>query len=171
MKLIPSAVAWFRFLAFVLAFGLVLAACSAQPTPAPAGGAPQSGVGNTPAAGATAVPAGTIAPGAQATVVRPTPTPNRPAVTVNVKIVEPPFKPQTEYKYDPSKVSVKVGTTIMWTNTGAVLHTVTADDSQTFDSGNLDPKATFTFVAETAGTFAYHCVQHPWMKGTVTVTQ
>jgi plastocyanin len=86
-----------------------------------------------------------------------------------VSIVEPPFKQPQEWHYDPAALTVNVGATITWTNTGAVLHTVTADDGTMFDSGNLSPKAMFTFTPKEAGTIAYHCTLHPWMKGTITV--
>jgi nitrite reductase (NO-forming) len=89
--------------------------------------------------------------------------------TVAVSIVEPPFKPPQEWQYDPVALTVNVGEAITWTNTGAVLHTVTADDGRTFDSGNLNPKATFTFTPRQAGSIAYHCTLHPWMKGIITV--
>jgi plastocyanin len=62
-----------------------------------------------------------------------------------------------------------VAATLVWTNTGAVAHTVTADDGQAFDSGTIDPKSTFTLTPKTAGRFAYHCTFHPWMKGTLIV--
>jgi hypothetical protein len=59
-----------------------------------------------------------------------------------------------------------VGATIIWTNTGAVAHTATADDGASFDSGNLDPHATFSFTPDTRGTFPYHCTFHPLMART-----
>jgi plastocyanin len=59
---------------------------------------------------------------------------------------------------------------VIWTNTGAVAHTVTADDGKSFDSGTIDPKATFTVVLQSSGTFAYHCAFHAWMKATLFVT-
>ena len=49
-------------------------------------------------------------------------------------------------------------------------HTVTADDGKTFDSGSIDPNATFSFTFKSAGTFTYHCGFHTYMKGTVVVT-
>jgi plastocyanin len=67
-------------------------------------------------------------------------------------------------------MTVPLGTTINWTNTGAVTHTVTVDDGASFDSGSLDPQSGFSFTATTAGTFTYHCSFHPWMTGTITVT-
>jgi plastocyanin len=87
-----------------------------------------------------------------------------------VKIVEPPFRPPQEWTYSPAQISVKVGTQIMWTNSGAVAHTVTADDGTSFDSGTMDPKATFKLTPTMAGTFAYHCTFHPWMRATLVVS-
>lgn len=85
-------------------------------------------------------------------------------------IVEPPFQSPQQWAYDPNTVTVSVGTTATWTNTGAVAHTVTSDDGASFDSGSLDPQATFSFTAATPGTFTYHCTFHPWMTGTLSVT-
>jgi plastocyanin len=87
-----------------------------------------------------------------------------------VKIVEPPFRQPQEWTYTPVEISVKLGTTVVWTNTGAVAHTVTADDAQAFDSGTIHPKATFTLTSKAAGRFAYHCTFHPWMKATLVVS-
>jgi plastocyanin len=88
-----------------------------------------------------------------------------------VLIVEPALRPPAEWTYAPAQVSVKVGTTVVWTNTGAVAHTVTADDGTSFDSGSIDPKASFTLSPPAVGMFAYHCTFHLWMKGELTVTQ
>ena len=87
-----------------------------------------------------------------------------------MKIVEPAFRSPQEWNYSPAEVSVKVGVKVTWTNTGAVAHTVTADDGTSFDSGSMDPKASFSLTPTAAGTFAYHCTFHPWMKGTLVVT-
>ena len=84
-----------------------------------------------------------------------------------ISIVEPPFKPPTTWRYDPATLTVKVGTTVTWTNSGAVAHTVTADDGKAFDSGVMRPKATFNITLKSVGTFAYHCTYHRWMKGTI----
>jgi plastocyanin len=91
------------------------------------------------------------------------------APQAEVSIVEPPFRPPQSWAYEPSAMTVKVGRTVTWTNTGAVIHTVTADDRKTFNSGNIRPKASFSVTPSSPGTFAYHCVYHPWMRGAVTV--
>jgi plastocyanin len=101
----------------------------------------------------------------------------RPALAVaddqgsQINVVEPAFRPPQEWNYTPNDLTAVVGTAITWTNTGAVAHTVTADDGASFDSGNLDPQATFSFTPDTPGTFPYHCTFHPWMTGSFTVSQ
>jgi plastocyanin len=49
-----------------------------------------------------------------------------------------------------------------------VQHSATAGDGS-FDSGVLSPGATFTRTFDEAGTFAYGCVIHPTMTGTIVV--
>ena len=109
----------------------------------------------------------------------PVPTPAKgiqPSVSLSavagteVKIVEPSFRPPQAWTYTPAEVSVKVGKTVVWTNTGAVAHTATSDDGKSFDSGSIDPKASFKLAPTAVGTFAYHCTFHPWMKATLVVT-
>jgi plastocyanin len=86
-----------------------------------------------------------------------------------VSIVEPAFRPPQEWSYTPNDLTAAVGATITWTNTGAVAHTVTADDGTSFDSGTLDPQAIFSVTPDTPGIYAYHCTFHPWMTGSFTV--
>ncbi|HEX8967680.1 MAG TPA: plastocyanin/azurin family copper-binding protein [Chloroflexota bacterium] len=56
-------------------------------------------------------------------------------------------------------VHIKPGQTVLWTNSDPVQHTVTADDGS-FDSGVLDPGATFTQEFDTPGTYQYFCQPH-----------
>ena len=76
------------------------------------------------------------------------------------------------YAFNPSAISIKSGTTVTWTNSDAVAHTVTSDGSskEVFDSGNLDKGKTFSYKFAAAGTFTYHCTPHTNMHGTITVT-
>jgi plastocyanin len=46
---------------------------------------------------------------------------------------------------------------------------VTSTDGA-FDTGMVEPGASASIDFGTAGTFAYVCTPHPWMKGFVTVT-
>jgi plastocyanin len=76
------------------------------------------------------------------------------------------------FAFNPANITVKVGTTVTWTNNDSATHTVTETDGQNGpNSGNLEPGKSFTFTYDTAGTFKYHCAIHPNMTGTVTVTQ
>ena len=72
------------------------------------------------------------------------------------------------FAFNPSTLTVKAGTTVTWTNSDSVAHTVTSDGGA-FDSGNLAPDQTFSHTFNTAGTYAYHCNPHPSMKGTIIV--
>jgi plastocyanin len=64
---------------------------------------------------------------------------------------------------------VPVGGTITWTNMGSQAHTVTAGDGS-FDSGLVNPGDSATIEFDTPGIYAYQCSPHPWMKGTVVVS-
>lgn len=73
------------------------------------------------------------------------------------------------FAFTPSSLTVKVGTTVTWTNTDSVSHTVTADDGS-FTSGKIATGSTFKETFAKAGTYAYHCAIHSSMTGTITVT-
>ncbi|MCL5073785.1 MAG: cupredoxin family copper-binding protein [Actinobacteria bacterium] len=72
--------------------------------------------------------------------------------------------------FSPDTMTVKMGTTITWTNNDSVPHTVTSDNGL-FDSKTFQPGDTFSFTFKQAGTFPYHCSIHTFMHGTITVTQ
>ncbi len=96
--------------------------------------------------------------------------PVAPARTASVRIVEPAGAAAQEWNFSPAEIRIAAGGAVTWTNTGATFHTVTSDDGgATFDSHVVNPKETFTFTFARAGTFAYHCDLHPWMKGAVRV--
>ncbi len=83
-------------------------------------------------------------------VASPLPAPQR--VTVNVSMVDNAFQPQP--------VIIQVGDTVVWTNNGAVTHTSTSDTPGLWDSGIMNPGATFSRTFDTAGTFGYNCTLH-----------
>lgn len=72
--------------------------------------------------------------------------------------------------YRPTDISVAVGSTITWANTGALPHTVT-DRSGGFDSGLLMSGDAFRRTFRETGAFEYFCTIHPEMVGTVTVVE
>ena len=61
--------------------------------------------------------------------------------------------------FAPGIVRIQPGQAVAWTNDGATAHTVTADDGS-WDSGNLDPGATYTHTFDTAGVYPYSCRYH-----------
>jgi plastocyanin len=73
-------------------------------------------------------------------------------------------------KYRPKNLTVKVGTTLTWTNEDSVPQSVTSDAPGVFDSGLLAPGATFSYTFATAGTFPYHSSADKTSFGSITVT-
>ena len=74
--------------------------------------------------------------------------------------------------YDPAEVTVKAGTTVKWTNSDDLPHTVTKDGGAgpDFDSGDLEPGGgEFEQTFDEPGTVDYVCTIHPGQAGTVTV--
>lgn len=72
--------------------------------------------------------------------------------------------------FDAKSITVKVGTTIKWTNNDGVAHTVTSNDGTSFDSGTIGAGGSFSFTFTHVGTFDYHCTLHSSMTGKVVVT-
>lgn len=70
--------------------------------------------------------------------------------------------------FSPGTLTIQRGVTVTWTNTDSNPHTVTADNNS-FNSGTLNPNATFSHTFNTAGTFPYHCNFHSGMNGSVVV--
>lgn len=73
-----------------------------------------------------------------------------------------------DFSFRPSNLTVTAGTVVAWTNRDGVAHTVTAREGS-FESDLLEQGDTFQATFDTAGTFAYNCVPHPWMEGKVIV--
>jgi plastocyanin len=73
-----------------------------------------------------------------------------------------------DFGFAPGNDLVPPGTTLTWTNTGAITHTVTSDDGL-FDSGDLGAGQTFTTTLTDTGTYWYFCRPHPFMRGRIVV--
>jgi plastocyanin len=71
-------------------------------------------------------------------------------------------------RYEPAKLTIKVGETVVWENVDDHDHTVIADD-KSFKSDNISPGDTYEFTFKKAGTYKYACKYHPRMKGTIVV--
>ena len=74
--------------------------------------------------------------------------------------------------YDPKKLEVHVGDSVVWTNESRTKHTATSDDDgKTFDTGEIEPgKSSKPVKFEKEGEFKYHCKVHgKTMSGTIVV--
>ena len=79
--------------------------------------------------------------------------------------------PNTVGRYDPATVSVSKGQTVEWDwiDNGAQ-HSVTSEDTTTFDSGLCSAGTKFFVTFNNAGDFKYHCTIHAAMLGDVKVS-
>lgn len=71
-------------------------------------------------------------------------------------------------RYVPQTVTVRVGDRITWVNKDPFPHTVTATDGR-FDSHQIAPDGSWSYVARKAGEYDYVCTLHVTMKGRVLV--
>jgi plastocyanin len=76
-----------------------------------------------------------------------------------------------DISFDPEELTVKAGTTVTWTNSDDLPHTVTKDGGPgaDFDSGNLSPGDEFEQTFDAAGKVDYVCTIHPGQAGSITV--
>jgi amicyanin len=74
-----------------------------------------------------------------------------------------------DFAFAPATVTVRVGTTVTWTNADGEPHTVTAKD-KTFASPTLNNGGAYRFTFTRPGRYDYLCTIHPFMTGTVVVT-
>ena len=72
-------------------------------------------------------------------------------------------------RFQPAQLEVHVGDTVEFKNEDIFAHTVTADDGS-FDSGLIQPGATWKLKVTKTGTIAYHCTPHPNMKAELVVS-
>jgi plastocyanin len=95
--------------------------------------------------------------------------------TTSVSIVKGASNPSTKEPYNPSPLSVTVGTTVTWTNNDNTGHTVTEGNpsgntpQNGFDSGILGPGKTFAHTFDKPGSTQYYCTLHPAMLGEVII--
>ena len=76
--------------------------------------------------------------------------------------------------YSPATITINAGDTVEWKNTDTAAHTVTGGSpadgpSGVFDSSLIMGKASFENTFDTAGSYDYFCMVHPWMVGNVQV--
>ena len=71
------------------------------------------------------------------------------------------------FTFEPKELTVKVGTTVTWTNRDDIPHTVVCAGK--FRSKTIDTDGTFAFTFTVAGEYKYFCSLHPHMTGTIKV--
>lgn len=73
-------------------------------------------------------------------------------------------------KFDDPEIEIPAGTIVRWVNRDPVVHTSTADgDNPVWSSPSLAPGDVYEVTFDAPGNFTYHCVPHPFMRGTIVV--
>lgn len=70
----------------------------------------------------------------------------------------------------PSVLTVVAGNTITFLNQTNEVHQIVSSDSITFNTGLIQPNKFYTWSKDIDGTFEVHCVQHPNVRATITLT-
>jgi plastocyanin len=84
------------------------------------------------------------------------------------------FEPKTHtvtiegMRFQPERLTVARGDTIVWVNRDLVPHTATSAAGR-FDSQTIQTAKSWKFTARTKGEFAYICTFHPTMKAVLNV--
>lgn len=99
------------------------------------------------------------------------------AEEVKVDIANGSQKADNSKFYVPARISVPVGTTVVWTNSDDAPHTITSGTPTCvgecwgldFDSGIMRLDNVYRFTFDKPGTYNYLCSLHPWMLGQVKV--
>jgi plastocyanin len=79
-------------------------------------------------------------------------------ITVSIGTVDNGFVPTSD--------TIKVGTTVTWTNRDIMVHNVLGTG---FNSGDIQPGASYSHLFNNVGSFDYHCTIHTTMQGTINV--
>ena len=107
----------------------------------------------------------------------PTPTSNDIGIGIGAET-----RTTTAFNPNPKNVALAGGASVAvrWVNQDisggdytmgtAVVHNITSDNGAFAQSGNLGGNATYTINLTAAGTYNYHCMIHPNMVGTISVT-
>ncbi|MER6123274.1 plastocyanin/azurin family copper-binding protein [Streptomyces sp. NPDC001795] len=164
------------------AAGLTLAACS-SPAHSTASatataitpGSGESSLAGLPGAtttGAAAQPStGPSAAGSAPTMTMPMPTSAGAQTPAGAPVASDSVAIKN-FAFAPASITVKVGTTVTWTNQDTDAHTVTSQNNAgPLNSQPMNTRQSFSYTFTTPGTYSYLCTIHPFMTATVTVTR
>ena len=89
------------------------------------------------------------------------------ALALDAEAIEAPIE-ISKFAFAPKEISVKPGTTIIWTNRDETPHAIIASDGS-FVSKAMDTDDRFEHTFAGEGDFSYFCTLHPFMTGIVHV--
>lgn len=103
-----------------------------------------------------------------------------PSITTEVTILpgsgdNDTGKPGVTYQPTEARGINEISNKVAWTNEDVVAHTVTSDSiypierGTQFNSGAIQPGGTYEYIFDREGEYPYHCLIHPWMKGSVEI--
>jgi plastocyanin len=76
------------------------------------------------------------------------------------------------FAFRPASITVKVGSTVIWTNGDQAPHNVISQNSRgPLRSATMKKGGTYKYTFRKTGRYAYLCTIHPSMTGTVVVTR
>lgn len=77
-----------------------------------------------------------------------------------------------DFQFNPKKLNVAKGDSVIWSNDGSVAHSAARDDEPAFDTGLLQPGSRSAPVQfDMVGSVEYFCRPHMGhMKGTIVVS-
>lgn len=73
-----------------------------------------------------------------------------------------------DFRFDPTVLTVSLGTVVTWTNFDDAPHTAT-EDSKAWDTVTLNKGERASITFDTAGEYGYYCAVHPSMKARIIV--
>lgn len=73
------------------------------------------------------------------------------------------------FTFAPKSLTVKVGSTVSWTNKDDIPHGIASSNNAFAKSKALDTNDSYSFTFTTPGTYQYFCYIHPHMVGTIVV--
>jgi plastocyanin len=73
-----------------------------------------------------------------------------------------------QMRFNPPVLTVHRGDRVVWVNRDLFAHTVTGM-SKAFDSHEISPDASWSYVARQTGSYPYRCTLHTTMRGTLIV--
>jgi plastocyanin len=91
------------------------------------------------------------------------------STTSNASVVEVPIQ---NFAFNPTTLTIKVGTTVKWTNMDSATHTVTSGANRTADKKfdqSLPQGQTFQYTFTAAGEYDYFCKPHANMNAKIIV--